>query len=152
MNAAQLEMHRVPPEEFWQLGYLGDGYDRIGLADRNGWHALPSWGQDGWDLGDWPFVVIFVRDTKAKDIARGLQVGHGHYGLVQNVEGDASCYRFGSAEARAAALDYLFAWYQVDGDLKEEFASLGITRDALDAGTIRLPEIYHGPYRERVTS
>ena|ERR1039458_7277429 len=152
MNAAHLEMHRVPLEDFWQLGYSGDGYDRIGLANRYGWSALPGWGQDGWDLGVWPYVVVFIRDRKGSDADHGLQIGHDLYDLAQNVEGDASCYTFGSVEARSAAIDYLFAWYQVGGDLKDEFDTLGITREALDGGTISVPEIYRGPYRERVTS
>lgn len=35
-----------------------DGYTWMGAAQRRGFEPRPSWGHDGWDLGDWPFIIV----------------------------------------------------------------------------------------------
>lgn len=93
--------HQVAPETFWTIAQMrgDDGYDRIELARTRGWHAIPSWGRDGWDLGSWPLVVISHRRT-----ADG-------YELAYNVEGDITVYRYPTAELREAATDCLAFWH-----------------------------------------
>jgi hypothetical protein len=39
----------------------GAGWDFIARLPDAGWQAVPVWGADGWDLGDWPLAVIAVR-------------------------------------------------------------------------------------------
>lgn len=109
----------------------GDGYDDMRLASHYGWHPIPSWGRDGWDLGDWPYVVISERDTPA-----GFE-------LQQAVEGDHTTWRFPSEENRNAAVDYLFLWYAAD----KKWAPLTWDdRDALDTGEFTVDEKFRGPF------
>jgi hypothetical protein len=38
----------------------GSGYDFIdGISPT--WRTIASWGRDGWDMGDWPYVVVAYR-------------------------------------------------------------------------------------------
>ena len=84
--------YRARPEPFWAgLQARGDdGYERIEVARRWKWEAIPSWGRDGWDLGDWPLVVIFHRDS-----ADGFE-------LAENCEGDVTAYRLAGGIASVA--------------------------------------------------
>jgi hypothetical protein len=54
--------HLVLPGREMGLGESGDGYDRMDSVMDRGWHAVSAWGRDGWDLGDWPLVMYFVRN------------------------------------------------------------------------------------------
>jgi len=29
------------------------------VAQAEGWTPIPSWGRDGWNLGSWPYVVVY---------------------------------------------------------------------------------------------
>ncbi len=122
-----------------------DGYDDMDLAERQGWGTLSGWGRDGWDLGEWPYVVISERFRA------------GHYEMRQTVEGDTTVYRFDSVEDCHAAIDYLFIWYGIAKEL-DEWAVEGLgaefdaetgkytKREGLDAGTLRVPERFRGPF------
>lgn len=91
----------VPPDAFWSVSQLrgDDGYDRIEAAATRGWHPVPSWGGDGWDLGSWPLAVISHRHTPEG------------YELAYNVEGDITVYRYPTRELRDAATDCLAFWH-----------------------------------------
>jgi hypothetical protein len=91
----------VETEAFWTIAQMrgDDGYDRIELARLHAWHAIPSWGRDGWDLGSWPLVVIFHRRIDAG------------YELAYNVEGDITVYRYPTRELLDAATDGLAFWH-----------------------------------------
>lgn len=39
----------------------GDGYDWMDEAIGAGWRVIASWGADGWDMGDWPYVIVGYR-------------------------------------------------------------------------------------------
>jgi hypothetical protein len=95
------EEYRLDPEAFWTVCQMrgDDGYDRIEAARSKRWQAIPSWGQDGWDLGSWPIVVIYHRQS-----AEGFD-------LAENVEGDATVYRYPTREMRDAATDQLAFWH-----------------------------------------
>jgi hypothetical protein len=86
------ELPALPPPSW------GDGYDWMGDL-QDGWHPVPGWGRDGWDLGDWPYSVIVHYD------------GDGVHGLGQYVEGDISVKSFPSREERDAATDEVAAFY-----------------------------------------
>jgi hypothetical protein len=50
------------PNPFGELPALpnplaGSGYDWMGQL-ANAWHVVSAWGQDGWNLGNWPYVVV----------------------------------------------------------------------------------------------
>lgn len=136
MNAGELESHRTHAHGR-DYSRSDCGYDDMELAACEGWHAIAAWGNDGWDLGDWPYVVISHRTV-------GRKVNP--YEIRQTVEGDTTVYAFQCAEDRNAALDYLFLWYIAGRDI----LPLRIDRGALDAGTFEdkwpVPAAYRGPY------
>jgi hypothetical protein len=112
-----------------------DGYDDMAAEEGRGWHANAGWGRDGWNLGDWPYVVIYTREF-ADD--------QHPFGVMQIVEGDRTVYAFASKADQDAALDYLFLWYAAGSrwaPLTEE------DRGRLDAGELTVDEKFRGPYR-----
>ncbi len=82
------------PDNVWY-----SGYDWIGALRRCGWHAVCSWGRDGWDLGCWPQVIVAHHDRP------------GCYGLCLYVEGDLDLSAYPTREARDQATDRLAAYY-----------------------------------------
>lgn len=132
MTSAELAQHKV-------TGYgrnyneSDDGYSDMKAEEKRGWQTLASWGKDGWNLGSWPYVMIYVRTHAGK------------FQLMQIVEGDRTAYEFASEDDRSAAIDYLFLWYAAD------LRWSPITweqRSELDAGRLTVEDKYRGPYRE----
>lgn len=123
------------------FGQSDDGYDDMEANDgRKGWRSVAGWGRDGWDLGEWPYVVV-SHGTLAGD-------GPGKYRLLSVCEGDHTVYAFDSPDDRDAATDYLFVWYGVSREYDTWMAE-GLTydsREALDVGTLRVPERFRGPF------
>ena len=112
---AEWERYRVPPDTFWQAAcFLGDGYDVMGMAEKHGWHAIGGWGKSGWDLGDWPYVMIYFRD------------GQGRYDLIYYVEGDVWMYSCPTQALRNALTDELafYYWKQQDARWVREYVSV----------------------------
>lgn len=77
--------------------YCDDGYEFIEVGTGAGWRAVAGWGRDGWDLGDWPYVVYLFRG----DVER-----------ASYCEGDIVIETYASAEDRERATDTtaLFYW------------------------------------------
>lgn len=109
-----------------------DGYEDMEAERTRGWRAISSWGLNGWDLGEWPYVVISCGEslTGAPD-------------LLCTVEGDRDVYRFATTEDRDAAIDYLFLWYAAG---KEYSDFPVIDRGQLDAGALTVDERFRGPF------
>lgn len=78
-----------------------DGYEMIDVVATGGWRARGDWGRDGWNLGQWPYVIVFTRQTAADA-----------FQLAYYVEGDVTLYEYPSAELRDAAIDAIafFHW------------------------------------------
>jgi len=103
-------------------GY-GDGYDFIGRSEEYGWGALSGWGADGWDLGDWPLVVLVADPTS--------------WALIVRCEGDLTLYEHATREALIARVDPIARyWWDRLGH--------GPSAAELAAGP---PERFSGPYR-----
>lgn len=51
--------------EFAGVDWIDDGYAFMAAGATDGWRAVSAWGKDGWDLGDWPYVVVLFRDLAA---------------------------------------------------------------------------------------
>ena len=131
MTRDELARHRVRTHGR-DYSLSDDGYDDMVVANGRGWQEHSGWGRDGYDLGDWPFVIVFTK---------GLE-------LLTTCEGDHTYYAFTSADDLEAAIDYLFVWYGM-GREYAEWAIEGLTydkRDALDAGLLRVPEHLRGPF------
>lgn len=112
-----------------------DGYGDMAAEEGRGWRAIAGWGRDGWDLGDWPYVVIYA--SKMGEPGRP-------FGLMQICEGDRTVYAFATEADRDAAVDYLFLWYAAG----QSWAPVGYAdRGWLEAGIIAVDEKWRGPYR-----
>ena len=59
---------------------MNDGYDWMDVISEHGWVVIPSWGSDGWDLGQWPYVM--VAGTRTADAIGNL------FGMATYCEGD----------------------------------------------------------------
>lgn len=79
-----------------------DGYEDMAAAKKDGWQVVASWGQEGWDLGSWPYVAVYRR---TKD---------GSFQVQLIVEGDHTVYAFASEADAEAAIDYLFLTFSVE--------------------------------------
>ncbi|MBF9135273.1 hypothetical protein I0C86_41215 [Plantactinospora sp. S1510] len=77
--------------------YVGSGYDWMGgLA--GGWYAVGVWGSDGWDLGNWPYVIVAHYDD-------------GVYGRVLYCEGDLTIEAYPEVDARDKATSDTAVFY-----------------------------------------
>jgi hypothetical protein len=133
ITAAELAEHKITAHgRDYRLS--DDGYGDREVAEKQGWHAVSSWGRDGWDLGSWPYVVIYIREENGTA-----------YEMQQIVEGDHTVYRFSSEEDRNAAIDYLFLWYAAD----QHWAPITCDqREALDIGypPLAITDKWRGPF------
>lgn len=152
MTAAELaEHHAVRSGRDYSRSC--DSEEDMELAERQGWHAVSAWGQDGWMLGDWPYVTVYTRN---------VWTAGARFELRTICEGDSDVYVFASGEDRDAALDYLFLWHAVRFEYPE-LIEAGIhqaydsdegemsydARPLLDAGTLEVPVRFRGPYGRR---
>lgn len=69
------------------------------------WHAVALWGSEGWDLGDWPYVIVAHHDD---------DIGNKYFGLAVYTEGDVRVDAYQGRAARDAATDELalYLWHQ----------------------------------------
>jgi len=90
------------------------------------WRAIPSWGRDGYDLGSWPLVIVFVRNLD------------GRFDVIEYVEGDVAMYSCPTADIRKAIIDELafFHWKHQGEDWVKDYESVD-----------QLPGELKGPYR-----
>lgn len=143
MTRAELAEHRVGSHSRnYRLSC--DGYGDMEVAERQLWHTVALWGRDGWNLGDWPYVSFYVRETNDGGLSEDGKMRR-LYEMQVIVEGDHDVYRFDSEADREAAIDYLFLWYAAG----KRWAPLKETdRDQLDAGTLVVEDKWRGPYQE----
>lgn len=98
------------------------GYEYMELAERKGWRPIASWGADGWDFGEWPYVIGFYRP-------RSTETGN-TWGYALYVEGDLTTRYYDSREAFIENVDReaFFYWKlgKSDGpdDLPEKFEDM----------------------------
>lgn len=136
MTAAELRTHQVT-----QYGrdyrFSDDGYSDMEVEQKRGWKAIAGWGRDGWDLGNWPYVAIYIRNRLLSPPPEAP------YELMQVVEGDRTVWTFTSPADRAAAIDYLFLWHAAG----EDWAPLRHDQRAeLDDGMLTVDEKFRGPF------
>lgn len=72
----------------------GDGYDWMDDAIVAGWRVIGSWGADGWDMGDWPYVIVAYR-----------QLPDQTYMSIVRVEGDLAAAQHSDHAELTAFLD-----------------------------------------------
>jgi len=139
MTAAELNQHKAT-EYGRNYSESCDGYEDMEAEGKRGWRAVSSWGRDGWDLGAWPYVVIYTRTASGRFEPHDAA---GRHELMQIVEGDRTVYRFITEDDLSAAIDYLFLWYAADHD----WAPLTYDqRDALNVGALTFDAKWRGPF------
>jgi len=127
--------------------WLNDGYgwaSKVEESSREG-HRLrlvPSWGLDGWDLGDWPLVTYalgYVTETPADEEAP--------YRLLERVEGDVTCWAFATREELYAAVDLVARryWGQTSDPEGQYGADMARALSETPEGE-RLPARFRGPF------
>jgi hypothetical protein len=52
----------------------GDGYDWMDAVAATPWAVIPSWGREGWDAGQWPYVIIMTAVAVVPEVARPPRV------------------------------------------------------------------------------
>ncbi|NCT90379.1 hypothetical protein GXB85_05360 [Cellulomonas sp. APG4] len=78
-----------------EAGSGSGGYAFMRAAEGRGYHAIPSWGRDGYDAGAWSLVIFFERVTDYAHL------------VLSYVEGDLSEYAASDAAEAEAILDFL---------------------------------------------
>ncbi|WP_427175242.1 hypothetical protein [Arthrobacter sp. 92] len=102
--------------------HMNDGYDWTELIEAEGWAVIPNWGSEGWDVGQWPYVMVAA--TRTADSIGNL------FGVATYCEGDVSCtfYRGKVQQWEAITEQAFFHWKngQAHGpdDLPEAAAEL----------------------------
>jgi hypothetical protein len=102
--------------------HLNGGYDWMDLIAEHGWAVIPSWGSEGWDLGQWPYIMVAA--TRTADRIGNL------FGVATYCEGDVTCtyYRTKARQWDAITEQAFFHWKngQAHGpaDLPEAAAEL----------------------------
>jgi hypothetical protein len=143
-------------------GWADDGYDWIAQAESEGWRAVSGWGRDGWDLGDWPYVVYCFRERVVDELQEDeIAVGQPHssrvtveggttgigprtlYERASYCEGDVEIRTYASAQDRSDDTDEsaLFCWI---GNKESWVTALGLSRETTFE---QIPEHLRGPYR-----
>ncbi|UKA77636.1 hypothetical protein [Arthrobacter sp. FW306-07-I] len=111
-------------EDMTVLGdyHMNGGYDWMDLIEQHGWTVLSCWGSEGWDLGQWPYVMVAA--TRTADRIGNL------FGVATYCEGDVTCtyYRTKARQWDAITEQAFFHWKngQAHGpdDLPEAAAEL----------------------------
>jgi hypothetical protein len=102
--------------------HMNGGYDWMELIGEHGWAVIPGWGCDGWDLGQWPYVMVAA--IRTADSIGNL------FGVATYCEGDVATtyYRTQRAQWDAITEHAFFSWKngQAHGpaDLPEAAAEL----------------------------
>lgn len=63
--------------------HMNTGWDWMGeIEEKTGWHVVANWGVDGWDMGQWPYVIIVTAHVR--------HGGRVYWGLGTYCEGDVT--------------------------------------------------------------
>jgi hypothetical protein len=117
-NAVRVEQ----TSRVFEGAYCDEGYEFMEAGAAAGWRAVSAWGSDGWDLGDWPYVVVLFRG----ELERAVYV-----------EGDITIEAFATSADRESSTDEVaeFYWRAQESGPSD-----------LPAAGEPLPAAYRGPY------
>src|SRR5579871_2938617 len=126
MEKEELAKYQVPENKipsFWLNTWAsGDGYDVIERAVKRGYEPIAGWGsEEGYDLGEWPYVIVFIRD----------RIEENAYDLIVYTEGDVTMYTTPTEELRNKIIDGVAFFYWKHGG--EEWVDQYETVDDLPA-------------------
>jgi hypothetical protein len=124
----ELDRYKVESDPFWKTTWPYGDFGVIEIAEAQGWQAIPSWGRDSYDLGSWPFAIVFFRDQEDT------------FDVVEYVEGDVTQWSCPTEEIRQAITDELafLHWKHNGRAWVKDF-------DNVD----QLPDELRGPFRNQ---
>lgn len=109
----------------------GDGWDWMDELEGTPWVQVPNWGLDGWDLGQWPYVVVVICSPGS---------GAKAFGVGTYVEGDLTREAYATRAEMITRVDEIAAFYWRLSSSPPEVPPVG-----------PLPEYLTGPFSwERV--
>jgi hypothetical protein len=110
--------------------HMNDGYDWMDVIAEHGWAVIPGWGCDGWDLGQWPCVM--VAGVRTADSIGNL------FGMATYCEGDVrtTFYRTKARFWDAVTEQAFFHWKNGQAHGPED----------LPEAAAELPSRYRMPY------
>lgn len=121
------KQYQVEPDASWQDTWrYGGGYDVIEALEMKGWQPISGWARDGYDLGNWPLVIVFHKNRPDA------------YSVVEYVEGDVTMYTCPTKELREQITDEIAFWHW-------HFNSEDWTKGY--ESVEELPQELRGPYR-----
>lgn len=85
------------------------GYDWMDELGGTPWHPISSWGRDGWDMGQWPYVIV-SRCLALGDKVEGERRTRA-WGFATYVEGDITVKAFATEDELLDELDATAHWY-----------------------------------------
>lgn len=115
--------HTAPHGRNDEDGYSLDGYDWMDAAAGTGWHTVGLWGKDGWDCGQFPYVIL--------TLAKGRDEKGNFYGVTTYTEGDLTTKFFRSQAAQWEHVSRWCHWNWIHGQgdgpegLPEKFEDCG---------------------------
>src|SRR5256885_3652624 len=93
----------LPARDYERVQDGWEWMDAVAAA-RNGWYIVSLWGSDGWNLGQWPYVIFAHYDNLN---------GKGVWGRAIHVEGDITVYAYDSEAERDRTTSANAVWYWV---------------------------------------
>jgi hypothetical protein len=107
-----------------------NGYEAMDYAEKQQWETIALWGKHGWNLGNWPYVIVFFRDRE------------NFFDVIEYCEGDVTMYACPTEEIREQITNEyaLFHWKHNQSCPPEGIEIY----ESVD----QLPDEYKGPYRE----
>lgn len=106
-----------------------DGYDWMGTANpKLGYREIANWGQDGWDLGSWPYVIISLSSDGTT--------------VLEYCEGDLVFETFATREDAEAKIDSAFLFHA------DEHVARALTGEVAETPTklADVPDRFKGPF------
>jgi hypothetical protein len=103
----EIVRHTAPHGREDAQGYSLDGYDWMEAAKGTNWHTVPGWGKDGWDAGQWPYVIL--------TLAKGQDEAGPFYGMTTYCEGDLSATFYRSQMEQWKAITEWCRWNWLHG-------------------------------------
>jgi hypothetical protein len=102
MTRDEMKQYEVTPTVEWDQALFkgGDGYDVMDTVCAYGWHPIADWGEHGWDLGNWPLVVVFRRRLMGEQ-----------WQIAEYCEGDVTQYTCPTQELRNQVIDRIALFY-----------------------------------------
>ena len=101
------------------------GTDVISDFKHHGWQPISYWGRDGWELGNYPYVQVFIKDDQVEGVPTDFLV-------AEYADGNIRLFNCANTEQRVKFLDKLaFSYWQISGTPNVDGMSMHDLPDSL---------------------